>query len=135
MKDIIKEILKESENEFDWIPELREVVVTNPGLRYPTHLEAMVALGVTGAKEFIDKFGIYYFNTEEFHKWRQEHSYHYGDDLFFSENGINLTKPIKGETYYISDLPYNENGTLIYKLISPYNNREFIIGESGFKFL
>ena len=86
MKDIIKEILKESENEFDWIPELREVVVTNPGLRYPTHLEAMVALGVTGAKEFIDKFGIYYFNTEEFHKWRQEHSYHYGDDLFFSEN-------------------------------------------------
>ena len=54
--------MKESE-EFDWVPEVKKVVVTNKGAYYPTHLEAMVELNVTGAKKFADKYGYFFWNT------------------------------------------------------------------------
>ena len=50
MRNLIKKILKESE-EFDWVPEVPKVIVIHRGAYNPTHLEAMVELNVTGAKE------------------------------------------------------------------------------------
>ena len=128
MKNIIRKILKESEEEFDWIDRIEKpisVKVINTGVYYPTYTEAMVYLGISGAKEFIEKYG---------NSWSSSPENNYGySKNFLIDNGVNLTEPIKNKIYYTTTyLTYKNGDDLIYKLIDPVTNKEFIIGEKGF---
>lgn len=123
MRDIIKKILRESE-EFEWVPDLIKVVVTNTGDYYPTNLDAMIELGVIGAREFLEKYGS--------HWWL--HRYSGKDDVYFlMDSGVNLTFPIKDKIYYTTDKYYLQNQSKIYKLMDPDTNKEFVMREEGFK--
>lgn len=130
MRSIIIKILKESEDEFEWLPEPIKVKVINVGVYYPTYLEAMEYLGVTGAKEFMEKYGENWWRSDEYVE-------KYGggyDEEFLIDKGVNLTVPIKGKIYYTTDLAYSnpKKTKKIYRLIDPDTNKEFIIGEEGF---
>lgn len=123
MRDIIKKILRESE-EFEWVPDLIKVVVTNTGDYYPTNLDAMIELGVIGAREFLEKYGS--------HWWL--HNQSGKEDVYFlMDSGVNLTLPIKDKIYYTTDKYYLQNQSKIYKLMDPDTNKEFVMREEGFK--
>jgi len=132
MVETIEEI-----DEFDWIPDLIQVRVTNPGKHYSTHLEAMIATNVTNAKKFVEKYGYSYFNNKVYKQWVIDNNITsfltigMEDTIFFNQNGMNLTTPIKDKTYYIVDKPcYN-----IYRLIDIETGKDFIIGQEGFEYV
>lgn len=123
MRDIIKKILRESE-EFEWVPDLTKVVVTNTGDYYPTNLDAMIELDVVGAREFLIEYGP--------HWWL--HNQSGKEDVYFlMDSGVNLTLPIKDKIYYTTDKYYLQNQSKIYKLMDPDTNKEFVMREEGFK--
>ena len=90
----------------------------------------MEYLGVTGAREFMEKYGENWWRSDEYVE-------KYGggyDEEFLIDKGVNLTVPIKGKIYYTTDLAYSnpEKTKNIYRLIDPDTNKEFIIGKEGF---
>lgn len=120
-------------NEFDWVPSLRKVIVTNRGKWYPSNLKAMVDLEVTGAQEFIERYGEYWWVSSTFNKWTEEN----GNNMdYFLYLGIpNLMKPETGDICYMLDKPYIQGAEHIYKLVHEKTGKEFIIGGEGFKIM
>jgi hypothetical protein len=125
--------LKESE-EFDWVPELHKVIVVVKGAYYPTNLEAMVELNVTGAEKFADKYGYRYWNTPEYQNWSDITDYWRHDSEDFLHLKIpSLGKPKEDDICYLIEKYVVQGSTKIYKLVRIGDNREFIMADYGFK--
>ena len=132
MRNLIKKILKESE-EFDWVPELQKVVVTNRGAYYPTNLEAMLELDVTGAKEFFNKYGQYWWTTNEYENWERDSHEGADSEDFLRLKIPSLVNPKDGDICYLIDKAYVQGTTNIFKLVRVADGGEFVIADYGFK--
>lgn len=135
MRHLINKILNEEFDNFDWIPNPIKVIVTHSGSWYPTNVDAMVALGVTGAKEFVEKYGRFWWDSKDYKKWRKEENRRgWMDEDFFTEvAGLNVMEPRNGDICYLVDKQYIQGVNKIYKLIHIETGKEFIISEEGFK--
>ena len=134
MRDLIHKILTEEFDDFDWVPHPVKVVVTHRGNWYPTNTDAMVALDVTGAKEFIEKYGDFWWESDDYGKWRLETQNHgWPDEDFFTYVGLNVMEPKNGDICYLVDKPYIQGNSKIYKLIHIETGKEFIMGDKGFR--
>jgi len=135
MRDLIYKILTEEFDNFDWVPNPVKVVVTNRGVWYPTNMDAMIALGVTGAKEFREKYGNFWRESEDYQKWRNESTTakNWSDEDFLIYAGINLMIPKNGNICYLIDKSYIQGSDEIYKLIHIETGKEFIMGKYGFE--
>lgn len=125
MKGLIRKILKEVEDDFDWVEtEIPQVVVTDRGEWYPTHILAMIDLDVTGAADFFEKYG----GTD----WPQKPGQ--PDSEFLLEKLPHTIRPKNGDLCYLIDSnPYKGGYAIIYKLVRVSDGGEFIISERGFQ--
>lgn len=124
--------------------ELEKVMVTDPGRYYPTNTEAMSKLGITGIQDFINKYGVYYWNNREYEEWRIRTINQYKERgeksiytpdymlLFLMEKLPILVEPKRGDECYVMSEPFKQHGQKIYKLMRISDNREFIISDGGF---
>lgn len=133
MKNLIYKILKETEDEFDWVPDLQRVKIVSSGCYYPTNLPVMVTLGVTGAKEFLEKYGESWWNAipDRFDSNKYNSFRH--DEEFLISKIPNLTKPENGDICFITDNYYQQDQQKIYRLVREKDNKEFIMHDGGFK--
>jgi hypothetical protein len=133
LKKIIKDTINESED-YDWIDisDVKDVVIINPGSRFPTYIEAMEGLGVTGVKEFVDKFSFSWWHSSEFEKFSFEYG-HEADEGFLLKHIPKLIIPKKGDVCIVDMSKYMTVGIRkIYKLVRVGDGGEFIMGENGF---
>jgi hypothetical protein len=133
LKKIIKDTINESED-YDWIDisDVKDVVVVNPGSRFPTYIEAMEGLGVTGVKEFINKFSLSWWTSSEFEDYRLNYGYD-GDEGFLQKYIPKLIIPEKNDICVVDMSKRIIHGTKkIYKLVRTSDGGEFIMGEEGF---
>lgn len=134
MRNLIKKILKESE-EFDWVPELKKVIVVSRGAYYPTNLEAMVELDVTGAEEFADKYSYLYWTTPAYGDWVREAGSYADSESFLRLKIPSLVTPENGDICYLIEKRTTQGSNQIYRLIRIEDKGEFIIGNHGFKLI
>jgi hypothetical protein len=121
MRNLIKKILKESE-EFDWVPELKKVIV-------------VVELDVTGAEEFADKYGYFYWNTPAYGDWVREAGSYADSESFLRLKIPSLVTPENGDICYLIEKRTTQGSNQIYRLIRIEDKGEFIIGDHGFKLI
>jgi hypothetical protein len=121
--------------------EVEKVMVVKPGYYYPTNTDAMWALGITGFEDFINKYGVYYWNGREYEEWvdqykeRIDNSIYTPDYmlLFLHEKVPTLVEPKYGDECYVVSQSYKQHGRNLYKLVRISDNGEFIMSEDGFK--
>jgi hypothetical protein len=100
----------------------------------------MSKLGITGIQDFINKYGVYYWNNREYEEWMEEYkelinNSIYTPDymlLFLMEKLPILVEPKRGDECYVISEPFKQHGNKLYKLMRINDNREFIIGDGGF---
>lgn len=113
------------------------VEVTNTGLYYPTYVYMMAQLGVTGAKEFYNKFGESWHNSVKHDYPSDLNTINMGnDERFMFHNGISNCRPNKGDICCLINMEIEHpmfGSEKIYRLIRINDGREFIMSSNGFK--
>jgi len=122
--------LKESSDDgLGWAEdiEIEKAVVTEPGSYYPTNTFAMEVLEVTGFKDFVNKYSLYYWNGLDYQQWvehgklkplNQTLSIEQSDPMlsFLREKLPILVTPEIGDECYIMSGPIKMHGVNLYKL-------------------
>lgn len=112
------------------------VEVTFKGSYYPTYVDMMAELGLTGAKEFKNKFGTYWneFIREEYPS-NLENFNMSNDEKFLLHNGVNVCRPSNGDICYLinKEVEHPSFNEKIYRLIRINDGREFIMSRYGFE--
>jgi len=125
-----------NENEEDWymdivsdfekMKDLPLVEVTEDGEYYPTHLEAMYELNITGLN--VGKY-------QEIRLKGRELGYDDDFRILLEKELPFLGVPKNGDVCYFYEKEYKGNYANIYKLKRVSDGQEFIIGRDGFKFI
>jgi hypothetical protein len=146
MKDLIRKILKESEDDFGWAQDAikdthnielgKKVIVTNRGAYFPTYTKVMAELGIPGMKEFLNTYGEHWWNhvpvelrggnTSEIMDNQQRWLYHKVPVL-----GI----PNDDDICYVIGEPFFSKHDSIYRLYRESDGKQFIMNVYGFNFL
>ena len=111
---------------------LKTVIVISRGSYYPTNLEVMVDLGIPGAKEFKEKYGHTWWDSNEYRE-----IYPFGgwvnQEGFLMDKIPSLVQPEDGDICFLINSQETYPQIFVSRLIRVKDGGEFIMGSHRFK--